>query len=199
MASRTMNKRWTHRLARAFVVLGGLALGCESAAGELPPGKQAVFLARVIAYDGNLKARAGAAINVGIVSKKGDSGSETMADAMAKAFTQLGATTILGLPVKVSRIYFSGREALDRAVKDEGIDTFYVCSGLDSNLADIKSVARSRKVMTVASNESHLRLGISLGVFIVDGKNTIYVNLEASREEGISFGPDFLRLATVLK
>ena len=53
--------------------------------------------------------------------------------------------------------------------------------------------------MTVASSESQIRVGISLGVFIVDGKNTIYVNLEASREEGLSFGPEFLRLVTVLK
>jgi len=74
-----------------------------------------------------------------------------------------------------------------------------VCSGLDANLAELKSVARTRKVMTIASSESQLRVGISLGVFIVDGKNIIYVNLEASREEGLSFGPEFLRLVTVLR
>jgi hypothetical protein len=194
-----MHRQRTRRLALAMVLLGGLALGYESEAGPLPPGKQAVFLARVIAYDGNLKARAGGAINIGILVKKGDRASETMSNGMANAFAALGSATILGLPVKVSRIYFSGRDALDGAVKDEGIDTFYVCSGLDSNLTDIKSVARSRKVMTVASSESQLPLGISLGVFIVDGKNIIYVNLEASREEGISFGPELLRLASVLR
>ena len=179
--------------------LGALACAGGSQAAELPPGKQVVFLARVIAYDGNLKARAGEAVNIGIVVKKGDSGSETMAAGLEKAFSSLGTSTILGLPLKVSHIHFTGRDALDRAVKDEGIDTLYVCSGLDSNLADIKSVARTRKVMTVGSSESHVRLGISLGVFIVDGKNVILVNLEASREEGISFGPEFLRLATVVR
>ena len=194
-----MNRRWTRCLAAALVFVGGLALGCDSDAGEMPPGKQAVFLARVIAYDGNLKPRAGEAINIGILVKKGDSGSETMSDGMVRAFAALGAMTVLGLPVKVSRLDFSGRDTLDRAIKDGGIDTLYVCSGLDSNLADIRSVARARKVMTVASSEPQIRAGISLGVFIVDEKNIIYVNLEASREEGISFGPDFLRLATVLK
>jgi hypothetical protein len=122
-----------------------------------------------------------------------------MSDGLVKAFASLGAPTILGLSLKVSRIYFAGRDALDRAVKDEGIDTLYICSGLDSNLTDIKSVARTRKVMTVGSSESHVQLGISFGVFIVDGKNTILVNLGASREEGISFGPEFLRLATVVR
>ena len=194
-----MNRRCIRCLAQALVVLSGLALGRDSDAGEMPPAKQAVFLARVIAYDGNLKVRAGAAINIGILVKKGDSGSETMSDGMVKAFAALGTVTVLGRPVKVSRLEFSGHDALDRLVKDEGIDTLYVCSGLESSLADIKSVARARKVMTVASSESQIRVGISLGVFVVDGRNIIYVNLEASREEGISFGPDFLRLATVLK
>ena len=194
-----MNLRWTRCLARALVVLGGLALGCDSDAGEMPPAKQAVFLARMIAYDGNLKTRAGEAINIGILVKKGDSGSESMSVGIVKAFAALGTMTVLGLPVKVSRLDFSGRDALDRSIQDEGIDTLYVCSGLDASLADIKSVARARKVMTLASSEPQIRVGISLGVFIVDEKNVIYVNLEASREEGISFGPDFLRLATVLK
>jgi len=194
-----MSKRWKHCLVEALVLLGGLALGCDSDAGEMPPEKQAVFLARVIAFDGNLKTRAGEAINIGILVKKGDSASESMADSMVKAVTALGTMTILGLPIQVSRLSFSGREALDRAIKDEGIDTLYVCSGLDADVADIKSASRAHKVMTVASSDSQLRVGISLGVFIVDGKNIIYVNLEASREEGISFGPDFLRLVTVLK
>ena len=194
-----MRRGWTHRLARALVLLGGIALTGASEAGELPPAKQAVFLARVIGYDGNLRTRAGEAINIGILALKGDSGSEAMSDSIAKGFASLGTTTILGLPLKVTRLYFSGRDELDRAVKDEGIDTLYVCSGLDSNLTDIKSVARTRKVMTVASSESQLRVGISLGVFIVDERNVIYVNLEASREEGVSFGPEFLRLATVLR
>jgi hypothetical protein len=176
-----MNGNWIRALVRTVAFLGALACAGGSQAAELPPGKQVVFLARVIAYDGNLKARAGEAVNIGIVVKKGDSGSETMAAGLEKAFSSLGTSTILGLPLKVSHIHFTGRDALD------------------SNLADIKSVARTRKVMTVGSSESHVRLGISLGVFIVDGKNVILVNLEASREEGISFGPEFLRLATVVR
>jgi hypothetical protein len=194
-----MSKKRTRHLVQAVVLLGVIALGYDSQAEELAPGKQAVFLARVIAYDGNLKTRAGEAVNIGILVKKDDGKSESMSDGMVKAFASLGTSTILGLSVKVSRIYFTGRDALDRAVKDAGIDTLYVCSGLDSNLTDIKSVARTRKVMTVGSRESHIQLGISLGVFIVGGKNTILVNLEASREEGISFGPEFLRLATVVR
>jgi hypothetical protein len=168
-------------------------------AAELAPGKQAIFLARAIAYDANLKDRAGDAVNIGVLAKKGDKESEKMADLLVKAFTPLEAATLLGLPVRISRLSFTSREALERAVRDGGIDTLYVCSGLQSSLADIKAVARARKALTMASQADQLKLGLSLGVFEVDGRNTIIVNLEANREEGVAFGPELLRLATVVR
>ena len=101
--------------------------------------------------------------------------------------------------MQISRLSFVGRDGLDKAVREGGIDTLYVCSGLDANLADIKAVARARKALTMASQEAHLKLGLSLGVFDLDGRNTIIVNLEANREEGVAFGPELLRLATVVR
>lgn len=180
-------------------ILAGVLLAHGSLGGELPPGKQAIFLARVIAYDGNLKGRAGPVVNIGVLAKKGDKDSESMSEAIMKAFAPLESATLLGLPVKVVRIYFSGRESLERAVREDGIDTLYVCAGLDSNLAEIKSVSRQKKLLSVASQEGHLKLGLSLGVFDIGGKNTILVNLDASREEGVAFGPELLRLATVVR
>ena len=183
----------------ASVILAALLLGRNLNGGDLPPGKQAVFLARVIAYDANLPARAGSAVNIAILAKRGDKESEKMSETMVTAFTSLESTTLVGLPVKVVRMYFAGREALERSVRDGGIDTIYVCSGLDASLAEIKSVSRQRKVLTVGSQEGHLKLGLSLGVFDMGGKNTIMVNLDASREEGVAFSPELLRLVTVVR
>ena len=84
-------------------------------------------------------------------------------------------------------------------MRETGVDTVYVCSGLDGSLADIKAVTRNRKVLTMASQEGHLQAGLSLGVFEINGRNTIIVNLEANREEGVAFGPELLRLATVVR
>ena len=181
------------------MILATLLLNRNSYGADLPPGKQVIFLARVIAYDANLKERAGSTINIGILTQKGDKESEKMSAALLKAFMSLESATILGLSVKVSQLYYAGRESLDRAVRDQGVDTLYVCSGLDANLAEVKSVARARKVLTAGSHEGYLKLGLSLGVFEIDGKNTILVNLDASRAEGVAFGPDLLRLATVVK
>ena len=193
---RRLRFRWLVQLSALFAAILPFR---PALVAELPPGKQAIFLARVIAYDANLKNRVGKAVNISVLARKGDSDSEKMADTLVKAFVPLETATLLGLPVRISRLFFSGREALDRAVRDGGIDTLYVCSGLDGNLADIKAVARARKVLTMASQEAHLKLGLSLGVFDVKGRNTIIVNLEANREEGIAFRPELLRLATVVR
>jgi hypothetical protein len=187
--------RW-RVLCLALVVLATSGLGLAE---ELPAGKQAVFLARIIAYDGNLKERAAGAVNIGILSRKGDKASEQMAESIIKAFAPLELATLAGLPVKLTKISFVGHDLLDKAVHDEHINTIYVCEGLDANLSDITGVARSRKALTIASQQAHLKLGLSLGVFEVEGKNTILVNLEASREEGVAFGPELLRLATVVR
>ena len=186
-------------LAGVSLWFAALGFGRASVAEELPAGKQAIFLARVIAYDGNLKARAGTTVNIAVLAKKGDRDSEMMADSLTKAFTPLETATLQGLRVRISRLVFGGRDALDRAVREGGIDALYVCSGLDANVADIRSVARAHKVLTMGSHESHLKLGLSLGVFDINGRNTIVVNLDASREAGVAFGPELLRLATVVK
>ncbi|MBN2574876.1 MAG: YfiR family protein [Deltaproteobacteria bacterium] len=183
----------------AGVLLVALVPSRRAVEAELPPGKQAIFLARVIAYDANLRQRAGATVNIGVLAKKGDKESERTAGLLVKAFKPIEAATLLGLPVRVSRMYFGGRESLDRAVREDGIDTLYVCGGLGAGLSDVKAVARARKVLTMGSEEEQLKAGLSLGVFEVDGKNTIVVNLEASREEGVAFGPELLRLATIVK
>ena len=146
-----MRTRKSSRFALALLasVLAAALLSPRFAAPtELPPGKQAIFLARVIAYDAHLRDRAGAAVNIGVLARKGDKDSEKMADLLVKAWKPVETATLLGLPVRVTRLWFTGREALDRAVREGGIDTIYVCSGLDASLADVKAVTRARRVLT---------------------------------------------------
>jgi hypothetical protein len=190
---------WLRTGSSATVLVGALLFAQTIHGGDLPAAKQALFLARAVAYDTNLKSRVGSSVDIAVIAQRGDKASEAMAEAIFKAFTTLESARLLGLPVRVSQVVYAGKEALSRRVRAEGIDTFYLCSGLDGSLADIKEVARAQKVMSLASSPAQLRMGVSLGVFEIEGKNTILVNLEANREEGVAFAPDLLRLATVVK
>jgi len=161
--------------------------------------RQVVILMRALAYDGNLKSRAGETVNIAILRKKGHAASETMADLMAKAFGALEVSQVSGLPIVVSRLTYTGEEGLRKAIAGSGIDFVYVCEGLDSDLDSIERVTRQLKAMSVGSSQAQVEKGLTIGVFQIEDKCTILLNLSASRLEGISFAADLLRLAKVIR
>ena len=154
---------------------------------------------RALAYDGNLKTRAGGAVDIGILYKKGNGRSEQTATTMAKAFGALASTQVAGLPIAVSRLAYGGPEALGKAIAEAGVDTIYVCDGLEAELGTVTEVARRMRVLSVGSSREQVRRGLSLGVFQSDGRTIIVLNLQASRQEGAAFAADLLRLAEVIR
>ena len=172
---------------------------CARAGEIVPPSRQAVIVLRALAYDANLKRRAGDTINIAVMYKKGYSGSERMAGMMTKAFGALEATRVSGLPILVTRLPFTGVEALKKSINGGGIDVLYVCEGMEGELPAISAISRQMKVLTVGSREEHITKGLSLGVFVMDDKCAILLNLPASKREGVSFAADLLRLARVIR
>jgi hypothetical protein len=188
--------RTTGTAARAILIVLLLALHGAQAA-ELPHPRQVLILARALAYDRNLKVRTGGTIVVGVLSKRGDRSSEAMADSVAQAFRAMEAVKVQGLPLRTLRLSFDGPGAL-QAAGAQGVNTLYVCSGLDGDLPAISGFSRQRKALTIGSSEAQVERGLSLGVFAGEAKPTIRVNLPASKAEGVSFDPEFLRLAELV-
>jgi len=80
-----------------------------------------------------------------------------------------------------------------------GIDAVGLVGGLDAEIGTIKQVTRRRLVLSMGNDESQVSKGISVALVEEDAKLTIYVNLSQSKEEGVSFSPDMLRLAKVIR
>jgi len=209
-----MGKRAKRRMKRgnpAAFLVAALALGpiavvpgmyevpVVRADAGVPVSRQAVIVLRALAYDANLKARSGDAINIAILYRKGHADSEKMAGSMAKAFGVLEATQVAGLPILVSRLPFTSVDALRKSLSGGGIDLMYVCGGLEGELGAIMETTRHMKVLSVGSSPELVQKGLSLGVFEMDDKCTILLNLPASRSEGASFAADLLRLAKILR
>ena len=171
------------------------------ASGEdsVPASRQVVVLMRALAYDGNLKSRAGETVNIAILHKKGNAASENTANSMAKAFGALESTQVSGLPIVVSRLLYSGEDTLNKAITGAGIDLIYVCDGLENELEAIARITRQMRVLSVGSKPEQVEKGLSIGVFQIEAKCTILLNLAASRLEGVSFAADLLRLAKVIR
>jgi hypothetical protein len=165
----------------------------------VPASRQAVILLRALAYDANLKARARDAVNIAILYRRGHADSERTAGSMAKAFGVLEATQVSGLPILVSSLPFTSVDALRKSLSGGGIDLMYVCGGLESELNAVMENTRHMKVLSVGSSPELVRKGLSIGVFEMDAKCTILLNLVASRSEGAAFAADLLRLAKIVR
>ena len=189
------------RRVAALATWSLVSLGAVGASGQLevPADRQVLILSRALSYDSELKARAGNDLQVGVLSKPGHAASEAMATAMLKAFRVILNVKVQGLTLGVRALSYTTPAALAAAVIAQGIDVIYVCAGLDQDLPAIVEVTRKRHIVSLASNEGQVTRGLALGVFAVEARPTIVVNLVAARNEGASFSSELLRVAKVIK
>lgn len=173
-----------------------LAAGIAEADSVLPAKSQANVLARVLAYDRNLKARAGDAVVVGVVYAASSAPSAAEADEMFTAFKQLEKFVLLGLPLRVEKIAFTDVAALRAAISERGIDALFVCTGLDTDVAKITTVARDVKQITLTGQRRYVSQGVAVGSVVVDNKPALIFNKTASEAEGSSFSSQFVTLTT---
>jgi hypothetical protein len=166
---------------------------------EIAHREQAVILARALAYDGALKTRAGSTVVIAVLSRAGHAASEATGAAMLAAFAAMRPVRLQGLPMDVVALSYSGAEPLRAAIAAQGIDAVYVCPGFDAELAAISGVTRTAKVISLASEPGYVSRGLAMGVFPIEGKKTITINLAASRAEGASLNSQLLRLAKIVE
>jgi YfiR/HmsC-like len=165
----------------------------------MPTARFASFLARLLAYDTNLKARAGRHVVIAVLYDGADPGAVQAGADMAASIKTLELMRILDLPVDTHSLAVTNAADLDKAVEKLGIDTFIVCPCLDKQQALIKSVSEKRKVITVGTTSTQVRSGLSIAVYLENGKSKILVNLPASKREGTAFSSDLLRLSEVIQ
>jgi hypothetical protein len=189
------------RLVVGAAVLAFAAVPSHPAAGqqEVPPDRRVLILVRALSYDGELKARAGDAVAVAILSKRDHGPSEAAASTTTAAFKKVERLTVAGLPIQVVSLIFAGGPALEAAVGSHGIDVVYVCPGLDAELAAIMEITRKRRLVSIGGQENYLSRGLALGAFLYEGKPAVVINLPAARSEGSDFSSELLRVARVLK
>jgi hypothetical protein len=158
----------------------------------------ATTLLRALAYDTNLRQRAGATLVLAILYRPSVPASRHERDELATVFKELEAVTVQGLPLRAMSIALNDTSLLEQAATTDEVSIFYVCAGLEDDLPAIKQVSRKLKIRTAGGKAALVDKGISLAVD-ADAKPSMVVNLKESREEGAAFGSALLRLAKVIK
>jgi hypothetical protein len=184
---------------RLGFVVGLLVAPAPARAQEVPPERQVLILGRALAYDDEIKNRAGDDVTIAVLAKTGNPASEALAATMLKAFRGIGGVKVQGLSLKFTQLGFSNGPTLQSSLASANVDVLYVCAGLEGDLPAVIEATRKRRIVSIGSRPEHVDRGVALGVFQVDGKPTIVVNLPAAKAEGSAFSSDLLRLAKVIK
>jgi hypothetical protein len=184
---------------RFGLILALLASATPARAQDVPPERQVLILGRALAYDDDIKNRAGDDVTIAVLAKTGNPSSETMGANMLKAFRGIGGVKVQGLGLKFTQLGFTNGPTLQANLASQNVDVLYVCAGLEADLPAVIEATRKRRIVSIGSRLEHVERGLALGVFQVDGRPTIVVNLPASKAEGSAFSSDLLRLAKVLK
>lgn len=158
-----------------------------------------IILVKALSYDEKIVERAGSEMVVAVAFSPGERGAEDEAEQWRKSFAKLSTVRFLGLPFRAIKLPATTPERLRKAISDEGIDALFVAGAMKDELAWIQKVTRDSRILTLASREPQVAAGLSLGVFAIDGKNTLLINLSAARAEGSLFSSAIFPLAKVIR
>jgi len=180
--------------AAGLVAFGGPLPAQDSAVpGEVP----FPILARVLAFDRQLKQRAGDEIVVGLVFQAHATEPRTTRDAvLAEAPTDV---SIGGAPVRVLPIPTNDIQDIDAAISANAVDVLYVTPLRSVDLDDLTVLSRRRHVLTCTGVPDYVSRGLAVGIEAGRDGPIILINLAAAKAEGAEFSSELLRLARIVE
>ncbi len=185
---------------RAFLLVVLALLQPALAFAEIGVNQQSLLLLRVLAYDHNLKSRAGNTVTVAVVFRPGKPDSESRAKAIAGELEAIAERTkVSGLPVRVVTMAFVSLAAFEEKLASERPAVLYVTDGLAESIGTIAAAASRHSVVTATDNEALVRAGLGVGLIDRGNKPSLLINLPVTRAEGAEFDAAMLRLAEVSK
>lgn len=191
-------------MARAIALCVAMALGvlvtlrAPSAFADevaLPPAKQAELLAKVVDYDRNFLARAGARARIVILVKPGDGDSVRTATQMQVALAHIEA--VAGRPHDDSVEPYAGAAALAEECRSQHVAIVIVGPGFRDEIEPIRTALDGVDVLTVTAVADFVPKGIVLGFDLMGGRPRILLQLAQARRQHVAFMAEALRLMQV--
>jgi hypothetical protein len=166
---------------------------------DLPARVHALLLLRVLAYDRNIRQRAGAALTVVVLQQPGDHGSEQRSAALRAAFEEVSKDVVVaGLAVHVKEVPFHGVAELDAMLETLHAALIEVDVSLTPVLPDLLRLSRHRSTST-SGTRAMAEAGAAIGVAASGGRAALTVNLPGARAEGADLDAALLDICEVIR
>jgi hypothetical protein len=185
------------RLAASLLLT--LAVVTSAVAQGIPPGQRTLLLLRVLAYDRNLKTRAGAVVRIAVVYRPGTAASEHERDALLQAIEEIAShSRVMGLTVRSLAVPYRDASDLRSRLAASGAAAMYLCTGLESAGRDLARTARELSVLSFCGSRE-LAMG-GCAVALVDRgergeRAALVVNLRAAIDQGADLDSALLSVA----
>lgn len=188
----------TRRRLLAFALgaaLAGTATDGLAQEAQLPMEVQISLFARIWTFDRRHEARSDDELVIAVIYQ-----GDVRSSLLAKEDFLPAASRLVPSPggLRIVEIDYSGPDALEEAIREEGIDLVYVAPLRAVDVGEIAEVARRLSVLTCTGVPDYVSRGIAVGLELSDGRPAILVNREASKQQGADFGSELLELARLV-
>ena len=153
---------------------------------------EAALLAKVAPYDTAFAARAGDGVEIGILTRAGDIGSNAAGEALQAELGRVGS--IGGLPHEEVILPYNNAAALVTACRVRRVAILIVTPGFGPDLDAVRAAVDGIDLLTVAVAPSDVARGMVLGFDVVDGKPRMLLNREQALRHNVKLRSDVLRV-----
>jgi hypothetical protein len=161
---------------------------------------QVALLLKILTYDRSFAYKAKSGVSIGVVFAPADADSVRAKDEVLKTLARLEGRTIKNLPITYTAIEYRDPAGLEKAMRTNRVNVFYVAPGNSLALAAVLKLSQTYAITTVTGVPEYVARGVAIGIGAKAGnKPDILINLGASRKEGSEFDASLLRIATVVK
>jgi len=165
---------------------------------EVPVELQFSLLTKILSYDRNIHSRSGNEVVLGIIYQSKYRTSLDVHDDLMKTISESTIREIEGIPLRAVSIDLSIEPDLESDLRSRGVNLVYIAPLRAVDLNAIKTLCRSKQVVTVASVPEYVEAGLAIGFGLKGEKPEIMINLPAAKAEGADFNSQLLKLARVL-
>ncbi len=164
------------------------------------PAPEANWLLRILAYDRNLKQRAGEQVTLALAYSDGDPASARACAELLREIQAIpGHEQVATMPLRVLVVPLLEVGSFAARLIQERVAAVFVCPGLSGRIGQISYIARRRHMLSISGNEEDLRGGVSIALRKRDDRHSVVINLPASRAEGADLDAALLRVAEVIQ
>lgn len=166
---------------------------------EVPANVQFALLQKILAFDRNVKKRAGNEIVIGILYQSNLRSSLNFKDELAAVVKKSSVDQLLNLPIRSVAIAMDEKTNLAEEAAKHELDIFYVAPLRAVEMTTIAAVSRARKIFTFTGVPAYVEQGLAASVGTKGDNPRLIINLPAAKAEGVEFHAQLLMLAKVIE